>query len=365
MEENETKYNHVKNYLLSLIAANSGKPKYRLPTEKQLSEKFGCSRITSKYALTLLEQEGLVYRVRGSGTYINNSISVKHTPSTPLAHSVALLVPDIKSKFMAEIVHGIEKTLRENEFTLLLAITDYNRKTEKKLLSEFAQLGVGGFIVYPADNQVHNSQILKLITAHYPIVLVDRELRDISANCVSSPHEHNAKEAVEFLIRNGHRRIGILGSVPIGTTTLMRRISGYEQALSAHGLPIDESLECVSLKRGSDNREETISRFIDSSPDMTAVFVTDSDTGYALLRILASKNLPVPERISVVLCDDEYADIMQFMNVNPARIEQDPSALGRHAAKLLLETIASPAAPPRSVLVSSTFIPGNTVKKLN
>lgn len=45
-------------------------PGSRVPTEKELSEQYQVSRITSKRALTELEQNQLIYRVQGSGSFV-------------------------------------------------------------------------------------------------------------------------------------------------------------------------------------------------------------------------------------------------------------------------------------------------------
>ena len=42
----------------------------RLPSEKELSEQYHVSRITSKKAVELLAEEGLVTRIPGKGTFV-------------------------------------------------------------------------------------------------------------------------------------------------------------------------------------------------------------------------------------------------------------------------------------------------------
>ena len=49
-------------------------PESRVPTEKELSEKYQVSRITSKRALTELEQNQLIYRIQGSGSFVRRPI---------------------------------------------------------------------------------------------------------------------------------------------------------------------------------------------------------------------------------------------------------------------------------------------------
>lgn len=52
------------------IIAGAYLPDQQLPTEVELAERSGVSRITSKRALIELEREGLIYRKRGSGSYV-------------------------------------------------------------------------------------------------------------------------------------------------------------------------------------------------------------------------------------------------------------------------------------------------------
>jgi len=46
------------------------KPGAELPSDAQLCEEFGVSRMTARHAMNSLAQEGLVFRVRGRGTFV-------------------------------------------------------------------------------------------------------------------------------------------------------------------------------------------------------------------------------------------------------------------------------------------------------
>ena len=41
-----------------------------IPTERQMAEHFGVSRVTIQKALHILEDEGTIYRRRGAGTFV-------------------------------------------------------------------------------------------------------------------------------------------------------------------------------------------------------------------------------------------------------------------------------------------------------
>lgn len=56
--------------LQAALAANEWKPGERLPTERELAERYGCSLITVRRALDELSREGRLERTRGRGTFV-------------------------------------------------------------------------------------------------------------------------------------------------------------------------------------------------------------------------------------------------------------------------------------------------------
>jgi GntR family transcriptional regulator len=64
-----TKHELLRSHLQQLIERELA-PHERLPTERDLAQEFGVSRMTVRQALERLENERLVYRVRGAGTFV-------------------------------------------------------------------------------------------------------------------------------------------------------------------------------------------------------------------------------------------------------------------------------------------------------
>jgi len=63
-------YEAVKASLRERIAAGGWHPGVRLPSERELVQQFGCARMTVHRALRELEDEGLIERRQGSGSYV-------------------------------------------------------------------------------------------------------------------------------------------------------------------------------------------------------------------------------------------------------------------------------------------------------
>ncbi len=70
-------YFQVKNIIKSKITSNELKGQERLPSEADLCAEYGVSRATVRQALSELMKEGLIYRVRGRGTFVTDSAGLK------------------------------------------------------------------------------------------------------------------------------------------------------------------------------------------------------------------------------------------------------------------------------------------------
>lgn len=64
-------YNQIRDYLLNKIVDGSYPPHSQIPSESELGEQFSVSRITVRQALTQLQQEGLIFKVHGKGSFVS------------------------------------------------------------------------------------------------------------------------------------------------------------------------------------------------------------------------------------------------------------------------------------------------------
>lgn len=90
MRRNQTAYHEVAQTLRNAVAAGIWGSGERLPTEMELAETHGVSRITIRHALQLLEEEGLILRRPKLGTFVSSQprrlvpVSIDYTASLQL-----------------------------------------------------------------------------------------------------------------------------------------------------------------------------------------------------------------------------------------------------------------------------------------
>ncbi|WP_026375263.1 histidine utilization repressor [Aestuariibacter salexigens] len=66
------RYSQIKLAILEQIEAGDMRPGDRVPSENQLTEEFGVSRMTARRALTELVDEGILMRSQGIGTFVSD-----------------------------------------------------------------------------------------------------------------------------------------------------------------------------------------------------------------------------------------------------------------------------------------------------
>src|SRR6059058_1119123 len=65
-------YFQLKEIMRERIRSDEWKPGDLIPSERELSEKYGISRMTARQAITELVNEGLFYREQGKGTFVSH-----------------------------------------------------------------------------------------------------------------------------------------------------------------------------------------------------------------------------------------------------------------------------------------------------
>lgn len=371
-------YKQIKEYVLNHLEQSVWQANDKIPSENELAGQFKVSRITIKNALQELIEEGLIYRIQGKGTFVSQDRlgepPVYRPEKQQTDKTVAFLMPRIDNRFTANLLHGIENQLAEEGYNLLFRTTGDSQETEKQLLNQIVRSGVDGVVIYPAQGQSYNEDILKLTLNEFPVVVVDRYLRGVETNYVCSDNVAGAFEATDHCIRLGHRRIGFISTHLEGTSSLEDRLAGYEKALSENGILIDRYLRLTDLESKQVNSiiregmsdpasKERIVQYLERNPELTAVIAVNSTVGLTFTEAAKQLSLRIPEDISVVFLDDY--ELSAFSALPPTFVNQEEYTVGREAVKLLVSVMDNPrqkrrkiVVPTRLVVRASTAAPG-------
>jgi LacI family transcriptional regulator/LacI family repressor for deo operon, udp, cdd, tsx, nupC, and nupG len=169
---------------------------------------------------------------------------------------------------------------------------------------------------------------------------------------VEVDNRRGAREAVEYLIQLGHRRIGLITGRLDVSTSRERRL-GFEEAMAAHKLPVqDRYIRGGDFKQASGRAlaEELLSL----SPAPTAFFVLNSLMTVGALEAIHRRRLKIPSDIAVIGFDDlPWAEALD----PPLTVVRQPAyEVGQAAAELLLKRLSDPTRAVAHVRLPSRLI---------
>ena len=127
-EKKTAKYRFLVDTIKEKIKNGEYEPGERMESENTLSDQFGYSRQTVRQALSVLEQEGLIEKRQGSGSYITGRSRGEDRIDLLLSSDSAYLYP--------MLLHDIKKTLAAQGFSTTVHITENTFSTEHTLLQK-------------------------------------------------------------------------------------------------------------------------------------------------------------------------------------------------------------------------------------
>ncbi|PTC01603.1 LacI family transcriptional regulator [Thalassospira xiamenensis] len=264
---------------------------------------------------------------------------------------IGFMPGDIQNPFFARIAHDLDVELRKHRFNLLIASSEENVEQEKELLDNLRALSIRGFILAPTSAK-DNEHIAKLAKDGAPIVLIDRVAKEVQCDSILVDNEGGAKDAIDYLISNGHRRIAILQDES-RIFTAQERLTGYTKSLEEHGISLDKSLISVSRSTVKHAVDATI-RLFSRRDRPTAIFTVDSLMTQGALLGLRTMGLSVPGDVSLVGFDD--FDLATFTDPQITVVAQPMSKIGPLAAELILERIKGSKSAPRNTVFPTKLI---------
>lgn len=176
MEDNL--YLVVKNKICEMIYNEVYKDGENIPSERDLANHLQVSRVTVRKALELLDKDGIIQRVQGSGT----RICLKQTGHKGTMDIIALLAPPQKP-FFATFIDYFQKNADKNNSLVLFMQNPKDEKIEDSLFKLF-QKNIHNVVVWLDDLKLDIDSIRRLRGLGMNIVFFDRTVISPYADCV-------------------------------------------------------------------------------------------------------------------------------------------------------------------------------------
>jgi len=252
------------------------------------------------------------------------------------SNSVGVLVPDLGTGYIGEIIRGIDTELSLTGLDLILYTTHRTASKEANYVANLATGMVDGLLLVlprsPADF------VGNLTRRKFPFVLIDHQGAGCDCPAVGATNWQGGYNATEYLIKLGHKRIGfITGSMDLGCA--LDRLAGYRSALRTYHIPEAPELVYEGTFFQPDGYAGA-SALLDLPVPPTAIFASNDVMAMGCMDAVRNRGLRVPDDVSIVGFDD----IPQASLIWPAltTIKQPLEKMGRVATQMLLDLLDHP-----------------------
>ena len=320
-----------------------------LPTEAQIGATYGVSRVTVRRVIDDLVKSGLVQRERGRAAFVRSREVV--TPDQP--RLVGCVLSDLQLPTVVDVLTGIEGVLRPAGFEVLLMNSGGDPEKERENIDRLSSLPLAGVIFRPCVDYASSTQLATVHATRLPMVMVDRYDPAIDCDRVEMENEESSRELVTLLLHLGHRRVGCVQWSARQCSVIQSRRLGYDGALSAGAIPIDESL-IVSTEQSEAAVAEAVDRLLALVDPPTAIFGMNDRIATFVVRRVQILGLNVPDDIAVVGFGD--SETGEMLSVPLTTVRWSKVGLGETAAQLLLTRLARADQPPRHEVLPCSLV---------
>ena len=244
------------------------------------------------------------------------------------------------SEFYARIIMNTAVFLRERSYDIKLHILRDDEKIEN--ISALKQsLGLDGLIMVgiPFLSKIRSASFSAL-----PVVMMNSGVRH-GITTVNVDNVHGSWLAASYFHEKGHKKFGMLTG-PSNSPDANERRKGFLQYIKEHKLRVNKKwfLPC---RHGEPEGYEAGLKLLKQSNRPTAVFCTNDETAFGLVRAVNELGLNCPEDIAIIGFDNLSAT--QYTSPPLTTIEQPIIDMTSAAVDLLLKLIEKPASTTHEI----------------
>ncbi len=332
----------------------------RRPTSADVAALAGVSRTTVSFVLNGRDtsispatRERVLQAARQLGYH-------PHAPARQLAggrsNTLGLVVRQSPEQIagdalLAETLRGLTAAARSGGFRVIVEAIDGGETAYADLLRTRR---VDGLIV--SGPRSDDPELRAIIHEGFPVVL-QGAMPGLLVPSIDVDNALGARIAVEHLVATGHRRIGCITNAPLAYTAARERADGWRGAMRDAGLPApDEWLESAVFDAPSGHR--AVTALLNRAPDLEGLFVASDVVALGAIGALRALGRRVPEDLSIVGFDD--VPLAAFFDPPLTTVHLPAYELGHAAGVALLDRIAEPTVPSRTLLPTELVVRAST-----
>ncbi len=309
----------------------------RLESENELAARFQVTRLTARQALVRLEQEGLVTRIQGKGTFPFCEPSVFRSPKYK---RIAFVTRDLKGHVFAYTLEGAKTECSQSGYELDIYSTPDDTREQRSVLESLIDAPIDGLIIdafktaLPSPNE---DIYRKFVSKGIPCVFLNGFHNGLSGVSSVVANDREATAAmVDHLAALGHEKIG--GIFNAMEYAGHERYRGYLEGMQRNGLIVeDRRIMFIAYNEVQYVFDNLFNAYRSGILECTAMVCFSDHFARHLEATLARCGLTMPRDMSITGIDDLNYPFGSSTRLTTAAHPKEE--MGRQAIKTILEMI--------------------------
>lgn len=269
--------------------------------------------------------------------------------------TVGLIVGDVSDPFFGAMVKAVEQVAYRTGNFLLIGNGYHNEQKERQAIEQLIRHRCAALVVHA--KKIPDSELISLMKQMPGMVLINRTLPGFEQRCVALDDRYGAWLATRHLIQQGHTKIGYLCSNhPISDAD--DRLQGYYDALTEHGLPINDRLVTFGEPDESGG-EQAMTELLGRGKHFTAVASYNDSMAAGAMGVLNDNGIDVPKEISLIGFDDVL--ISRYVRPRLTTVRYPIVTMATQAAELALALAENRPLPEVTHIFSPTLVRRHSV----
>lgn len=236
--------------------------------------------------------------------------------------TIGIFITRFSGSFYEDILEGIHEAILRTDYEMIVCPESW---TKRKILTHRQ---VDGAIVF--DSKIKDETVLKLASARFPIVVLDRFLESDYLLPLLVDNQHGVKEAFHHLYSQGARRIFFVSGAADSFDNMERRVAFLSEA-ARHNVTV----QCYEGNFTESSGYDAANEIIEAGDLPEAVFCANDQMAIGFIRAMKEHHLNAPNDIAVVGFDDIL--IARYMQPTLSTIGASRIAWGEAAATQLID----------------------------
>jgi len=261
-----------------------------------------------------------------------------------------------ESDFHPAVVDGVEREAEKHGLPTTYITIDLSDPAAMRRMRDMCRDPTGGIVLL--GTEMDEEDYKAFYDSAAPLVVVDGWCKHSFMESIVISNENSAYNAMHYLIKKGHRKIGyIQGKSQIRNFPLRER--GCRLALDEAGLTFDEEFR-VTLGTTVRTAYADAKEWISTKPKLPTAFFAENDVlACGAMRALIEAGYRVPEDVSFIGFDDLPVATVMLPALTTIHVPKHD--IGKMAVRKLIEQVKHPQPYTCTTHISTTFIERDSV----